>query len=45
MANKNLFGSIAGKLLPKPDALNEANGPAYALAPKHALAQYVATVA
>jgi 60 kDa SS-A/Ro ribonucleoprotein len=43
MANKNLFGSIAGKLLPKPDAINEANGPAYALAPKHALAQYVAT--
>jgi 60 kDa SS-A/Ro ribonucleoprotein len=43
MANKNLFSSIAGKLLPKPDAVNEANGPAYALAPKHALAQYVAT--
>ena len=43
MANKNLFASIAGTLLPKPDAVNEANGPAYALAPKHALAQYVAT--
>jgi 60 kDa SS-A/Ro ribonucleoprotein len=43
MANKNLFGSIAGKLLPQPEAVNEANGPAYALAPKHALAQYVAT--
>ncbi len=43
MANKNLFGSIAGKLSPKPDAVNEANGPAYAFAPKHALAQYVAT--
>src|ERR1700723_2843441 len=43
MANKNLFASIAGKLLPKPDAVNEANGPAYAFAPKHALAQYVAT--
>ena len=43
MANKNLFGSIARKLLPKPDAVNEANSPAYALAPKHALAQYVAT--
>jgi len=26
MANKNLFGSIAGKLLPKPDAINEARG-------------------
>jgi 60 kDa SS-A/Ro ribonucleoprotein len=43
MANKNLFASIAGKLLPKPDAINEAKGPAYAFAPKHALAQYVAT--
>jgi 60 kDa SS-A/Ro ribonucleoprotein len=43
MANKNLFSSIAGKLLPKPDAVNEAKGPAYAFAPKHALAQYVAT--
>jgi 60 kDa SS-A/Ro ribonucleoprotein len=43
MANKNLFSSIAGKLLPKPDAINEAKGPAYAFAPKHALAQYVAT--
>ena len=43
MANKNLFGSIAGKLLPKPDAVNEAHGPAYVFGAKHALAQYVAT--
>jgi 60 kDa SS-A/Ro ribonucleoprotein len=43
MANKNLFGSIAGTLLPKPDAVNEALGPAYGLGAKHALAQYVAT--
>ncbi|HEY6394645.1 MAG TPA: hypothetical protein VIX12_04450 [Candidatus Binataceae bacterium] len=43
MANKTLFSSIAGKLLPKPDAVNEAKGPAYALASKHALAQYIAT--
>ena len=43
MANKNLFSSVAGKLLPKPDAINEAKGPAYAFVPKHALAQYVAT--
>ena len=43
MANKVLFNSIAGKLLPKPDAVNEAGGPAYAFAPKQALAQYVAT--
>jgi 60 kDa SS-A/Ro ribonucleoprotein len=42
VANKNLFRSVAGKLLPKPHAVNEANGPAYALAPKRALAQYVA---
>lgn len=43
MANKNLFASIAGKLAPKTDAVNEAGGRAYALAPKHALAQYAAT--
>jgi 60 kDa SS-A/Ro ribonucleoprotein len=43
MANKNLFGSIAGKLLPKTDAVNEARGPAYRFVPKHALAQFVAT--
>src|ERR1700691_3069354 len=42
MANKNLFGSLPESFRP-PDAVNEANGPAYALAPKHALAQYVAT--
>jgi 60 kDa SS-A/Ro ribonucleoprotein len=43
MANKSLFGSIAGTLLPKPDAVNEAGGPAYSFGAKHALAQYVAT--
>jgi 60 kDa SS-A/Ro ribonucleoprotein len=43
MANKILFNSIAGTLLPKPDAINEAQAPAYKFAPKHALAQYVAT--
>jgi 60 kDa SS-A/Ro ribonucleoprotein len=43
MANRNLFGSIAGTLLPKPDAVNEAGGPAYTLGAKHALAQYLAT--
>ena len=42
MANKNLFKSIVGKMLPKTDALNEELAPAYALEPKHALAQYVA---
>jgi len=43
MANKNLFQSIVGKLLPKTDAINEERAPAYALAPKAMLAQYAAT--
>ena len=43
MANKTLFQSLRGALLPKTDTTNEAGGPAYALAPKQALAQYAAT--
>ena len=43
MANKNLFKSIVGKMLPKTDAMNEEFAPAYALPAKHALAQYAAT--
>src|SRR5437764_6968902 len=43
MANKNLFASIAGKLAPKATAVNHEGGKAYALTPKHALAQYAAT--
>jgi 60 kDa SS-A/Ro ribonucleoprotein len=43
MANKNLFKTAAGKLLPKTDALNEHRAPAYALSPKAQLAQYAAT--
>lgn len=43
MANKNLFKSIIGKMLPGADARNEAGGPAYAFSPEHALAQYIAT--
>jgi 60 kDa SS-A/Ro ribonucleoprotein len=43
MANKNLFKSIVGKLLPVTDAINEEGAPAYALSAKHALAQYAAT--
>jgi 60 kDa SS-A/Ro ribonucleoprotein len=43
MANKNLFQSIIGKLLPATDALNEERAPAFALSAKHALAQYAAT--
>ena len=43
MANKTLFKSLFGKLMPATDALNEENAPAYALAPKSRLAQYAAT--
>ena len=43
MANKNLFRTLAGKLAPPATAVNEAGGPAYALPPKAALAQYAAT--
>ncbi|MCZ7685772.1 MAG: hypothetical protein M5U28_46145 [Sandaracinaceae bacterium] len=43
MANKNLFASIVGRLLPKTDVVNEAGGRAHAFSPEHALAQYAAT--
>ena len=43
MANKSLFQSIVGKLMPKTDALNEEFAPAYRLSEKHALAQLAAT--
>jgi 60 kDa SS-A/Ro ribonucleoprotein len=43
MANKGLFQSIMGKLIPPADALNEARGVAYVFSPKHTLAQYAAT--
>jgi 60 kDa SS-A/Ro ribonucleoprotein len=43
MANKTLFQTIAGKLLPKTDTFNEAGGKAYKLQPQQALAQYAAT--
>ena len=43
MANKNLFKSLIGKLVPATDAVNKEFAPAYRLAPKHALAQYAAT--
>ena len=42
MANTTLFSSIKSKLL-RTDSTNEAGGRAYALAPKHALAQMAAT--
>lgn len=43
MANKNLFTSLLGKLLPRADARNEAGGKAYKREPRFALAQYAAT--
>ena len=43
MANKSLFRSVRGKLLPKARATNRAGGRAYAFSPAHALAQYAAT--
>lgn len=42
MANKTLFSSLKS-LLARATAVNEAGGAAYALAPKHALAQIAAT--
>ena len=43
MANKTLFKSLIGKLVPATDALNEHQAPAYALTPKQQLAQYAVT--
>src|SRR5262245_26559826 len=43
MANKTLFRSLIGKLMPATDALNEHQAPAYALTPKQQLAQYTVT--
>jgi 60 kDa SS-A/Ro ribonucleoprotein len=43
MANKTLFQTLAGKVLRRTDAQNEAGGATYALSPEGALAQYAAT--
>ena len=43
MANKNLFKSLVGLLIPATDAVNSEQAPAYSFTPKHALAQYAAT--
>src|SRR5258705_11641149 len=43
MANKTLFQTIFGGLIPSTDAFNAESAPAYALSPKQALAQYAAT--
>ena len=42
MANNSLFSSVTS-LLPRANTVNEAGGAAYALAPKHALAQLAST--
>jgi 60 kDa SS-A/Ro ribonucleoprotein len=43
MANKTLFATLRGALIPRTDTVNSENAPAYTLAPKQALAQYAAT--
>ena len=43
MANKTLFNTLAGRLIPRTDTVNREFAPAYAYAPAHALAQYAAT--
>ncbi|HYN85859.1 MAG TPA: hypothetical protein VER32_11445 [Pyrinomonadaceae bacterium] len=43
MANRNLFKSLVGRLLPATNAVNKESAPAYAYEPRHALAQYAAT--
>src|SRR5580692_12629068 len=43
MANKTLFASLRDALIPQTDTVNSESAPAYALAPKQALAQYAAT--
>ncbi len=40
MANASLFQSWVGQMLQKPDTRNHESAPAFALPPKHALAQY-----
>jgi 60 kDa SS-A/Ro ribonucleoprotein len=43
MANLRLFQSLSGKQPPVADTTNHHGAPAYALSPKHKLAQYAAT--
>ena len=43
MANKTLFQSMRGWLMPATDALNEEGAPAWSRSPRQALAQYAAT--
>ena len=43
MANKRLFASAVARLLPRTNALNREQAPAYAYGPEHKLAQLAAT--
>lgn len=43
MANKTLFQSLKGMLIPETDAHNEERAPAYQFTPEHQLAQYAVT--
>ncbi|MES2049249.1 MAG: RNA-binding protein, partial [Pseudomonadota bacterium] len=43
MANTQLFQSLKSKLLPQANTTNFEGAPAYALSPRHQLAQYAAT--
>jgi 60 kDa SS-A/Ro ribonucleoprotein len=43
MANKFVFASLVGKLIPQADARNHAGAPAYAYSARHRLAQLAAT--
>ena len=43
MVNTRLFQTLKGVLQPKADAVNRAQAPAYALSPRHQLAQLAAT--
>ena len=43
MANKGIFKSLVGRLIPSTNTVNEEMAPAYAFTPRHALAQYAAT--
>lgn len=43
MVNTQLFQSLKGKFLPSANAVNNAGAAAYAMSPRHQLAQYAAT--
>lgn len=43
MANKSVFASVVGKMLPRPDTVNSEGAVAYTLSPRQKLAQLAAT--